>query len=64
MASLERAVLVGSGVSELRQVVEEELPEALSDLVPPLRQFDQVDHLRIVGQRATVLGPAFERVFR
>ena len=54
VASLERAVLVGMGVSELRQVVEEELPKALSDLVSLLRQFDQVDHLRIVGQRATV----------
>ena len=43
MSPLERAVLVRMRISELRQVVQEELPEPLGDLVPLLRECAQLD---------------------
>lgn len=48
LASLERAVLVRMRVPEFRQVMQEELPETLDNLVLLNGQFAQLDHLSIV----------------
>ena len=48
MTSLERASFVWVRIPELGQVMQEELPEALGDLVLLLGQFAQLDHLPIV----------------
>ena len=48
MAPLERAVFVRMHVSELRQVVHEELPESLGESVTIDEQLAQLDHRAII----------------
>ena len=58
MAALERSAIVWMGVPEPGQVVEEELPEALGDLVVLCGEFAELDHVRIVESGRSRLPPS------